>query len=503
MASRGPSQNGPSPFGYHSHSHNSFASDLKPKSNSLLGRTSRDLDEEIERLRNENFNLKLRLYFKDNGGNPAKNKELEGLKTVIQALRLEILEKTQLLQEAADAMTEHEDREKEFIRGSQAKIAKLESYIAQMRKETPLHILYAREPRSQEDRLKLKETPSPTELEQLKMDDLRNAQRELEQVKQQLTERDREMYRQMDDLQKSRKEIEILKQELAERDREVQRQMDELHKTKLEIELLKQHLADREREVHRQMDEAHKAKQELELKKHEIAILKQQLAERDRKQLISAEKMQDLMTENSELKTSLREQRRIADKAQLLVTTREQELVNCLTEKRALLMKLNELQPELIAEHEVVKEATVTIKNLLVNTDLNEKASRKLVMGYRAALKESRAEIRNITASMEKWSSTYIGRGRPTDSSCSSSSSSSSCQLSPVDLSTQDLSSEGPQSPQSPQSEDDRPVQPIEKCEPEPTSGQGRSGEHLRGSAKSRRTGLRQFVKCWGRPSPK
>lgn len=133
MASRGPPQNGPNPFAYHSHSHKSFAIDLKPKSHSLLGRTARDLDEELVKLRNENFNLKLRLYFKDNGGDHTKNKELEDAKTVIHALRMEVLEKTQLLQEAADAMTEHEDREKEFVRDSQAKIAQLESCIAQMK----------------------------------------------------------------------------------------------------------------------------------------------------------------------------------------------------------------------------------------------------------------------------------------------------------------------------------------------------------------------------------
>ncbi|KRF94099.1 centrosomin isoform X2 [Drosophila mojavensis] len=499
MASRGPPQNGPNPFAYHSHSHKSFAIDLKPKSHSLLGRTARDLDEELVKLRNENFNLKLRLYFKDNGGDHTKNKELEDAKTVIHALRMEVLEKTQLLQEAADAMTEHEDREKEFVRDSQAKIAQLESCIAQM-KEAPLETLFTRESH------KIKETPSPSELVKRKMDDLHDSQLEVEQLTQQLTERDREMYRQMDELQQSKKEIEQIKQELAERDREVQRQMDELHKTKLEIDLLKQHLTDREKELHRQMDEAHKAKHELELKNKEVATLKKQLSERDIKQLISAEKMQDLITENSELKTSLREQRKIANKAKQLVTTREQELVNCLTEKQGLLVKLNELQPELIAQNEVVKEATVTIKNLLMSTDLNEQASRKLVMGYRAALNQSRAEIRNITASMEQFNSNYIPKGCPADSSSSSSSSSSSCsscQMTPLDLSMHDLSSDATQTPQTPQTEDAQPVQPIEKCEPEPTSSQGGSGEHPRSSAKSRRPGLRQFVKCWGRPCPK
>lgn len=120
-----------------------FAVDHNPKRKPQLhqGRSSREVDEELIKLRNENFNLKLRLHFKDrvgegsvraSGSSDAVCRELEDAKIVIHALRLEIAEKTQLLKDAAVAISEHEEREKEFVLESQAKIAELEGYITHL-----------------------------------------------------------------------------------------------------------------------------------------------------------------------------------------------------------------------------------------------------------------------------------------------------------------------------------------------------------------------------------
>lgn len=56
-----------------------------------------------------------------------------------------------------------------------------------------MQTLFTREPRPVEIRQRIRESPSTSELVERKMKELHNAQQEVEQLKQQLSERDREV----------------------------------------------------------------------------------------------------------------------------------------------------------------------------------------------------------------------------------------------------------------------------------------------------------------------
>ncbi|XP_030566314.1 centrosomin-like [Drosophila novamexicana] len=365
-------------------------------SQSLHGRSARELDEEIIRLRNENFNLKLRLHFKEqvnedgaraNTSNEALANELEDAKSVIHALRLEVGEKTQLLKDAADAISEHEDKEREFVMESQAKIAELEGYVAHLQDEKPLEALFAKDLKRMEEKLS----------------------------------------RQADDLHKAKRQIEQLKRELSERDKEI---------------------------------------------------------------LSYEEKLKESTAENSDMMSLLQQHYRFSLMANQMMEIQKKELDACLVEKLGFIKKMNDILPELNCQNELLKEATITVQNLLDTTDLKESFSRELLANYKAAIMESKVEIHNITEDIIKWTQSH---GLDCASNMNVESSSSSSQIN-SEVSSQDLL--GSCSAESSRFSHSAPVE--EDDSPQPAKVRS-SGKHLRGHAKSSFTGLRQFVKCWGR----
>lgn len=220
-------------------------------SQSLHGRSARELDEEIIRLRNENFNLKLRLHFKEqvnedgaraNTSNEALANELEDAKSVIHALRLEVGEKTQLLKDAADAISEHEDKEREFVMESQAKIAELEGYVAHLQVKITLIAFKDRNTHQFPFRMKSPWKRSSPKIwsvwkKRLVRESISYTLHRLTYIVQ--------LSRQADDLHKAKRQIEQLKRELSERDKEILSYEEKLKESTAEnsdmMNLLQQH----------------------------------------------------------------------------------------------------------------------------------------------------------------------------------------------------------------------------------------------------------------------
>ncbi|KAM8721117.1 hypothetical protein ACLKA7_007052 [Drosophila subpalustris] len=102
-------------------------------------RTTRNLLEEISGLRKENFNLKVRLYAKNenhsriNTGREARKdnivRELEYAKKTIEVLNKDIEDKRELLLEATTAIERHEEIYKVHVLKTQSKMAEQEQYI--------------------------------------------------------------------------------------------------------------------------------------------------------------------------------------------------------------------------------------------------------------------------------------------------------------------------------------------------------------------------------------
>ncbi|XP_062136351.1 centrosomin [Drosophila sulfurigaster albostrigata] len=106
----------------------------------LQGRSMRELEEQMSTLRKENFNLKLRIYFMEESqqGVRGKNtdeslaKQLIDSKIEIEVLRKRVDEKTELLKDAARAITQHEEIQKRSDIESQSMIEQMQQYIHQL-----------------------------------------------------------------------------------------------------------------------------------------------------------------------------------------------------------------------------------------------------------------------------------------------------------------------------------------------------------------------------------
>ncbi|KRF97486.1 uncharacterized protein Dwil_GK10742, isoform B [Drosophila willistoni] len=104
----------------------------------LQGRSVRELEEQISALRKENFNLKLRIYFLEEGqpggkanspGGDNLSKQLIDSKVEIELLRKTVADKTELLKDAARAISRHEEIQKKSDMESQALIEQLQQHI--------------------------------------------------------------------------------------------------------------------------------------------------------------------------------------------------------------------------------------------------------------------------------------------------------------------------------------------------------------------------------------
>ncbi|XP_030388062.1 centrosomin isoform X3 [Scaptodrosophila lebanonensis] len=106
----------------------------------LQGRSVRELEEQMSSLRKENFNLKLRIYFMEEGQTPVRgnnshdslSKQLVDLKIEIEVLRKAVAEKTELLKDAARAIEQHEDMQQKTDMENQRLIEQLQHNIEQM-----------------------------------------------------------------------------------------------------------------------------------------------------------------------------------------------------------------------------------------------------------------------------------------------------------------------------------------------------------------------------------
>ncbi|XP_017051119.1 centrosomin isoform X4 [Drosophila ficusphila] len=123
---------------------NSYASfdAVRPQSGNhspmaMQGRPVRELEEQMSSLRKENFNLKLRIYFMEEGqpGNRTNNssdslsKQLIDAKIEIEMLRKTVDEKMELLKDAARAISHHEDVQRKAELESQMLIEELQEQI--------------------------------------------------------------------------------------------------------------------------------------------------------------------------------------------------------------------------------------------------------------------------------------------------------------------------------------------------------------------------------------
>nr|XP_044251964.1 centrosomin isoform X1 [Drosophila takahashii] len=103
----------------------------------MQGRSVRELEEQMSTLRKENFNLKLRIYFMEEGqpGARANNspdslsKQLIDAKIEIEMLRKTVDEKMELLKDAARAISHHEDMQRKADFDSQRIIDELQDQI--------------------------------------------------------------------------------------------------------------------------------------------------------------------------------------------------------------------------------------------------------------------------------------------------------------------------------------------------------------------------------------
>lgn len=115
----------------------------------MQGRSVRELEEQMSALRKENFNLKLRIYFMEEGqhgsrgGKPAADspaKQLIDSKIEIEILRKRVDEKTELLKDAARAISQHEEMQKKADMESQALIEQMQQYIQQLEVNIMIYI---------------------------------------------------------------------------------------------------------------------------------------------------------------------------------------------------------------------------------------------------------------------------------------------------------------------------------------------------------------------------
>ncbi|KAH8300650.1 hypothetical protein KR018_001322 [Drosophila ironensis] len=103
----------------------------------MQGRSVRELEEQMSTLRKENFNLKLRIYFMEEGqpGGRAHNnldpiaKQLIDAKIEVEVLRKTVEEKTELLKDAARAISHHEDLQRSAELQSQQLIEQLQEEV--------------------------------------------------------------------------------------------------------------------------------------------------------------------------------------------------------------------------------------------------------------------------------------------------------------------------------------------------------------------------------------
>ncbi|XP_017131947.1 centrosomin isoform X5 [Drosophila elegans] len=103
----------------------------------MQGRSVRELEEQMSTLRKENFNLKLRIYFMEEGQPGARSnnsqdslgKQLIDAKIQIEMLRKTVDEKMELLKDAARAISHHEEMQRKADFDSQAIIDDLQNTI--------------------------------------------------------------------------------------------------------------------------------------------------------------------------------------------------------------------------------------------------------------------------------------------------------------------------------------------------------------------------------------
>ncbi|KQS62737.1 centrosomin isoform X1 [Drosophila erecta] len=103
----------------------------------MQGRSVRELEEQMSTLRKENFNLKLRIYFMEEGQPGARansssdslGKQLIDAKIEIETLRKTVDEKMELLKDAARAISQHEEMQRKADFDSQALIDELQEQI--------------------------------------------------------------------------------------------------------------------------------------------------------------------------------------------------------------------------------------------------------------------------------------------------------------------------------------------------------------------------------------
>lgn len=100
----------------------------------------RELEEQMSTLRKENFNLKLRIYFMEESQHGTRgkatdttlSKQLIDSKIEIELLRKRVDEKTELLKDAARAISQHEDAQKKSDIENQTMIEEMQQYIYQL-----------------------------------------------------------------------------------------------------------------------------------------------------------------------------------------------------------------------------------------------------------------------------------------------------------------------------------------------------------------------------------
>lgn len=101
------------------------------------GRSVRELEEQMSALRKENFNLKLRIYFLEEGqpgawadsSTESLSKQLIDAKIEIATLRKTVDVKMELLKDAARAISHHEELQRKADIDSQAIIDELQEQI--------------------------------------------------------------------------------------------------------------------------------------------------------------------------------------------------------------------------------------------------------------------------------------------------------------------------------------------------------------------------------------
>lgn len=132
---------------------NSFDAGRKPGGihSPLQGRSMRELEEQMSTLRKENFNLKLRIYFMEESQHGSRgkttdstlSKQLIDSKIEIELLRKRVDEKTELLKDAARAISQHEEAQKKSDIESQTMIEEMQQYIYQLEvsKSFPSHTI--------------------------------------------------------------------------------------------------------------------------------------------------------------------------------------------------------------------------------------------------------------------------------------------------------------------------------------------------------------------------